>query len=758
VGLTVSDLQDPGDLEIVKIMIINESPIITVTVSTYGCIRSWFAPLSFLTAVDIMPIVDSPEFGHTFVPIDSLTSSPRSSTVSTSVLDWNSNSGSEGFSVRSLDHEQYVQSSPATPDIPTFSPNPPSATTSLPDDDQTFASFNSAAAPVADSVTDTVTSDTFAYHNLLSALDERLTLQDSVAQWQNHSYRETAGLDNRSGSPSDLLDDGVHDKPHISSLPSPNRSLATESSVSAVTVKPSLHVSSLFLPPSPPAPPAPCPPQVYSASPSVVSNQTQSESISIAQYFQRKAANAEEAVPVQPQVLRPISAASCLSYISNPVVIPLPDPSAVPLLTTWQDLISKAEKTSSSPTAYSPPTRPARCSSSWGIPSSRPRTSQMENNNPGSQFLPFIGSSKVTSHLSRGFDTQESNLKNHSPSKPAWPIPPVMFEPLTVKPIKPAVNLCPTNIHDRPQPCVKLSYGSLHGKIPGKSTNRPVPPSSRDQSSPYPFYNWQGLDLPHPSPWSNEARLGDIGQASPESIDSVLPPPPSTPSVSSHTHPGSPESPISAIPPSPPLVELQPPYLRHPTPSNVPPYIPPTPPAPLFNGAYSTTQRTSRALPIPSISRTFGSHTQAPPYTPRYTDSTLPRDMHLSAAPPTPWGPTPRRLRFAPLPPTPSAGLHYTGAPPPCSTQPYTTPLYTAPLPPYPLYPMPYPLHAQAPVPQTPAPISTPYSSWRPGPTNSSPLWTPHHVFWYSDGSIVFRVCHSFFVFLPLENAYNSFW
>ena len=738
-----------------------------------------------------MPIVDSPEFGHTFVPIDSLTSSPRSSSVSTSVLEWNSNSGSEEFSVRSS-HGRCVQSSPATPDIPAFSPNPPSPRSFLPDDDQTFASFNSAPAPVADSVTDTVTTDTFAYHNLLSALDERLTLQDSVAQWQNHSYRETAGLDNRSGSPSDLLDDGVQDnKQHINSAPSPNRSLATESSVSAVTAKPSLHVSSLFLPPNSPPIPTHC--QLH-ASPCASPNQSQSEGISIAQYFQLKAANnAEEAVPAQPQVrgqqvIRPVSAASCLSYTSsvqNPVAVPLPDPSAEPpLFSTWQDLISKADKNSSSPTAYSPPTRPPRCSSSyssWYQPLSRPKTLQMENNNPGSQPNAFTGS-KVTLHSSQGSD---------SPTRPAWPIPPVIcpFEPVTLKPIKPAANMCPTNIHDRPQPCVKNVYGSLHGKTPGKSANRPVPPSSRDQSSPFPLYNWQGSDHPypipwlnHPVPWSNEPRTRDIGQASPESIDSVLPPPPSTPSVSSPIHPGSPDSPISAVPPSPPPVELQPPYLRHPTPSNVP-YVPLTPPAPPLNGGYN--QRTSRALPIPSVSRTcgsqnqapgshtqapgshiqapgshipaLGSHIQAPPYTPRYTDSTLPRDMHLSAAPPTPWGPTPRRLRFAPLPPTPSAGLHY-NAPPPCSTQPYTTPLYTAPLPPYPLYPMPYPLNGQAPAPQTPAPISTPYSSWRPvnGPSNSSPLWTPHHVFWYSDGSIVFRVCHSF-VFPPLKIAYSSF-
>ena len=676
--------------------------------------------------------------------------------MSTSVLEWNSNSGSEGFSVRSLDHEQYIESSPPTPDIPTFSPNAPSQTASLPDDDQTFASFNS-AAPVADSVTDTVTSDTFAYHNLLSALDERLTLQDSVAQWQNHSYRETAGLDNRPESPSDLLDDGVHDKQHISSAPSPNRSLATESSVSAVTAKPSLHVSSLFLPPSPPAIALPAPP-IYSASPSEISSQTQSGSISIAQYFQLKAANVEEAVPVQPQLIRPISAASCLSYTSSvqqtPVAVPLPDRSAeAPLLTTWQDLISKVDKSSTSTTAYSPPSRPPRCSSgysSWYQPLSRPRTSQMENINAGSQFNPFF-SSKVTPPSSQGSDTLDCNLKSHSPSKSAWPIPPAVpcqFEPVTLKPVKPVINPRPTIILDRPQPCAKVTCGSLHGKIPGKSTSYPDPPSSRDQSSPIPIINWHGSDLSRPSPWgwSNEHRVRDIGQASPESVDSVLPPPLSTPSVSSPRTPtrlGSPRSPISAIPPSPQRVELQPPYLRHPTPSNVP-YVPPTPPAPPLNGVY--TQRTSRALPIPSISRTFGSHTQAPPYTPRYTDCTLPRDMHLSAAPPTPWGPTPRRLRFAPLPPTPSAGLHYTNAPPPAPTQPYTTPLYTAPLPPYPLYPMPYPLPAQAPAPQTPAPISTPYSSWRPGPTNSSPLWTPHHVFWYSDGSIVFRVCHPFFV------------
>ena len=688
-----------------------------------------------------MPIVDSPEFGHTFVPIDSLTSSPRSSTVSTSVLEWNSNSGSEGFSVRSLDN---VQSCPATPDIPAFSPNPLSQATSLPDDDQTFASFNS-AAPVADSITDTVTSsDTFAYHNLLSALDERLTLQDSVAQWQNHSYRETVGLDNRPDSPSDLLDNDVPDKPLVNSAPSPNRSLATESSVSAVTAKPSLHVSSLFLPPGPPAIALPAPP-VYSAAQSVVSNQTQSESISIAQYFQLKAANAEEAVPVPPHVdgpMRPISAASCLSYTSSvqtPVAVPLPDRSAEsPLLTTWQHLIN-ADKSSNSRTAYSPPTRLPRYSSgyaSW----CRPRTSQTESYNTGSQFNPFV-SGKATPASIQGSDTRESNLKNHSPCRLARRTPPAIhsqFEPVTLKPIKPVINLAPEVLLDSPQPA-KISCGPLHGKMAGKSTSHPVPPSSRDQSSPIPIINWQA-DLPRPSPWEWSYQCGGrIGLTSPESTDSVLPPPASTPSVNCPTRPGSPGSPISAIPPSPPRVELQPPYLRHPTPS-IRPYVPLTPPAPPSNGAY--TQRTSRALPIP---------TQAPPYTPRYTDSTLPRDMHLSAAPPTPWGPTPRRLRFAPLPPTPSAGQHYTGAHPPGSTQPYATPLYTAPLPPYPLHPMPYPYNAQAPAPQTPAPISTPYSSsWRPGPTNSSPLWTPHHVFWYSDGSIVFRVCHSL-VFPPLK-------
>ena len=711
-----------------------------------------------------MPVIDSPGFGHTFVPIDSLTSSPRSSTVSTSVLEWNSNSGSEinssseGFSVRSLDNEQFVQSNPTTPDIPTFSPEPPSLKTSLPDDDQTFASFNS-AAPVADSASNTVTSDTYLYHNLLSALDERLTLQDSVTQWQNHSYRETAGLDNRPDSPSDLGDD-VHDKPHTSSAPSPNRSLATESSVSAVTAKPSLHVSSLFLPPSPPAPPAP--PQVYPPSPSVVSNQTQSESISIAQYFQLKAANAEEPGPVQPQVLRPISAASCLSYASSaqtPVAVPLPDRSTeAPLLhQTWQDLLSKVDKHLNPATAYSPPTRARRCGY-------RPRTSQMEDNNTGSQLNPFI--TKVIPPSLQGSNALGSNLKSHAPSRPAWTPPAIthQFEPITLKPI--VIRSSPTNIHDRPQASVTNINTSLNGKTPGKSTNPPVPPSSRDvtsvafspngnqivsgsqdqsvrvyQSSPYSIFNCQGSDLPS---WFGEPPIRISREASPESIDSVLPPPLSTPSVSSPTRRGSPGSPISAIPPSPTRVELQPPYLRHPTPSNAP-YVPLTPPAPPLNGAYSTTQRTSRALPIPSISRTFGSHTQAP-YTPRYTDSTLPRDMHLSAAPPTPWGPTPRRLRFAPLPPTPSAGLHYTGAPG-CTQpypQPYPAPLYTAPLTPYPLNPMPYPYHAQAPVPQTPAPISTPYSSWRYGATGSSPPWTPHHVFWYSDGSIIFRVCHSF--------------
>jgi len=118
--------------------------------------------------------------------------------------------------------------------------------------------------------------------------------------------------------------------------------------------------------------------------------------------------------------------------------------------------------------------------------------------------------------------------------------------------------------------------------------------------------------------------------------------------------------------------------------------------------------------------------------TSRYTGSTLPRDMHLSAGPPT-WGPTPRRLRFAPLPPTPSTGLPYLGNP--SSGLPYT-----APLPPYPHpYPMSYPY--QGPAPQIPAPVSTPYSSWwRPATLNSSQCWAPHPVFWYSDGSIVFRI------------------
>ena len=693
-----------------------------------------------------MPIVDSPEFGHTFVPIDSLTSSPRSGTVSTSVLEWDSNSGSEGFSVRSLDNEQYAQSGPATPDIPTFSPNALSQTTSLPDDDQTFASFNS-AAPVADSATDTVTSsDTFAYHNLLSALDERLTLQDSVTQWQNHSYRETVG---RADSPSDLIDDAVPDNLLIRSTPSPNRSLATESSVSAVTAKPTLHVSSLFLPPSPPAIALPAPP-VYSTPPSVVSNQTQSEGISIAQYFQLKAANAEEAVPVPPHVdglNRPISAASCLSYTSSvetPVAVTPPKRSPeAPLLTTWQDLISKVDKGSSSTTAYSPSTRTPRCSStysSWYRPLSRSMTSQMESNSTGSQFNPFFG--KVTPPSSQGSDTRESNVKKHSPSGLAKLTPPNIpsrFGSVTYLPTKPLINPPPTVNLDRQQPCAKATCVPSYGKMPGKSTIHPVPPS-RIQSSPIPIINWQGSDLPRPSPWgwSNEFRIRDagrIGLVSPESTDSVLPPPPSTPSVSSRTRPGSPESPISAVPPSPPRVELQPPYLRHPTPSNAP-YVPLSPPAPPLNRSCSTNQRTSRALPIP---------TQAPPYTPRYTDSTLPRDMHLSAAPPTPWGPTPRRLRFAPLPPTPSAGQHYPSAPPPVPTQPYATPLYTAPIPPYPLYPMPYPYNAQAQAPQTPAPISTPYCSWRSGPTNPTPPWTPHHVFWFSDGSIVFRVCRSFF-------------
>ena len=88
-------------------------------------------------------IIDSFKFGHAFVPINSLTGSSRSSSGSTSDLEWNSNLGSEGFSVRSLGHEQ-VQSCPPSPDIPTLSPNPSSPKTSLSDHDPLFMSFNSA--------------------------------------------------------------------------------------------------------------------------------------------------------------------------------------------------------------------------------------------------------------------------------------------------------------------------------------------------------------------------------------------------------------------------------------------------------------------------------------------------------------------------------------------------------------------------------------------------------------------------------------
>ena len=711
-------------------------------IRTLVCSISVFEDPHYLlsSTVDIMPIIDSPEFGHAFVPIDSLTGSPRSSTGSTSVLEWNSNSGSEGFSVRSLDH---VQSTPPTPDIiPTFSSNLSSPKTSLPDHDEIFASFNS-AAPATDSVTTTVTSDTSVdeYHNLLSALQERLTLQDSVTQWQNYSYRETAGFD-RADTPSDieLIDNAISDKPHNNLVSSPNRSLATDSSISAATAKPSVHVSSLFLPPAPPTPPTPptpSTPHLYTISPSVMSNHSQSEGISIAQYFQLKAA--KEAEPVQPPVdgpLRPISAASCLSYASSvqsPASVPLPD-----LHERWHDLMPKVEH-SSCTMALSPPTPAPQCSSSyrsWYKPtyspsysppapltpqscfpitlrSSPPRKSQMgNNNNTGSQFNPFIG--KVTPPSLQGADTPESNLKSHAPSKPGWPIPPATscpLEPVTLKPIQPIIPNSPRNIHDRPSPSVTYNYGSLHGKVRGKPTNRPVPPRSQASRSPDP-------------------RIRDIGQVSPASTDSVLLPPPSTPSVSSPTRPASPRSArsASAVPPSPPL-----------------PYVPLTPiPASPLNGGYASTQRTPRALPIPSISRTFGSHTQTP-YMPRSPCSTLPRDMHLSAAPPTPWGPTPRRLRFAPLPHTPS-GLPYTSAP--SYTQPYTAPSYAAPQ--YPLYSASYPYQSHAPAPQIPAPVPAPYPSWRPGPTiNSSPLWTPHPVFWYSDGSIVFRVCQSFLFFFP---------
>ena len=712
-----------------------------------------------------MPLIHSPEYDRALVAIASLTGSPRSSTGSTSVLEWNSNSGSEGFSVRSL---EYAQSSPPTPDIPTFSPNLSSSKTSLSDHDQTFVSFNS-AAPVTDSVTTTLTGDTSVdeYHNLLSALEERLTLQDSVTQWQDQSYRKTAGLD-RPDTPSDieLLDGAIHDKPATS----PKRSCTTDSSSSALTAKPA-HVSSLFFPTAgltPPTPPTLSTPQLYSVSPSVVSNQSQLEGISIAQYFQLKAA--KEAEPVQPQVdglLRPISAASCLSYTSSArssVASPLPDPPVeAPLLhqtQIWHDWISKADKTSSSTTAYPQPTRPPRSSSIhpfWyqptypsalssptrnGLPdldSSPSAKSPMENNNIGSQFSQPV--TIVTHPPTQAADTLESNLKSHAPSKSAWPIPPAIssqFEPVAHKSITP--NPCLTNIHNCPP---THTYGPLHGNTPGKSVNCPVPAPSQAGSPE--VFDWRP-DFSCTSPW--KARFRDIRQTSPESTDSVLPPPPSTPSVSSLTRPGSRSgSPMSAsgAPPGSPLVNLQQPYLRHATPSHVPyESLTPTPASPV-NGAY-TSQRTPRALPIPSISRPSGSYGPTP-YMSRYTGSTLPRDMHWGATPATPWGPTPRRLRFAPLPPTPSAAVPFPYASAPGCTQP--TPSYTTPLPLYPSYPVSYPYHTPAPAPvtQLPAPISAPYyPSWRSGPTNNPCApWTPHPVFWYSDGSIVFRVCHSFF-------------
>jgi len=730
-----------------------------------------------------MPILDSPDFGHAFVPIDSLTSSPRSSTGSASVLEWNSNSSSEGLSLRSLDNEQHFHNSPPTPRIPSpLSPNPPSPKEYLPnnDIDRLFASIKS-AAPKVDSVSNTVTSDTFIdeYRNLLGALEGRLTLQESVTQWQNHSYRETAaGLD-RPETPSviERPDNAVQEKHHNSTAPSPNRSVGANSSISAVTATPTPHVSSLFLPPAPPKP------HVYPTSLSVVSDRSESEGISIAQYFQLKAAKAEE-VPVHPAVggpPRPISAASCLSYastveslIQTPVVGLLPDRGVeAPLLhETWHDLIPKVGKDSSSTTpstrhpprptypgtssyqaceghTYSPYFGPSIGFGRFLDPdSSSSRKSQMEHNNIGCQFNPFA--TKVTPLSSQSTDTLGSNLKSHAPSRTTWPVPPIrppcQFEVVTpsLKPIVPNIR-GPPNI--RQPPYVASPYDSFYGKVP-KLANRPVPPSSLQAPiCTYPTFNCQlppPTTLPRQFPRSNGARTRDLGRASPGSTDSVLPPPlvlSSTPSVSVRWPSPMPSaSPISAsaIPPSPPQVDLQPAYVRHVTAtresngfSSSVPYALSTPsPAPPLNEAYTSTHRPARALPIPSISKPLAQT----PYTPRYTGSTLPRDMHLRAGPPT-WGPTPRRLRFAPLPPTPSAGLPYTGNF--SSTLPYATPL-----PPYPLYPMSYPY--QAPASQIPPPVSTPYSSWRPAAINSSQYWTPHPVFWYSDGSIVFRVCHSF--------------
>ena len=665
-----------------------------------------------------MPATDSPYFAGALVPVHTLTGSPRSSTGSTSVLEWNSNSGSEGFSVRSLDN---LHSTLSSPYIPPLSPDSPPSKQPLPVHDQMSASSTS-AAPTVDSVTN-VTNDTFVdeYRNLLNSLEERLTLQDSVTQWQNHSYRETTGLSHdRPETPSDieLLDDTVQDNQYNITAPSPNCTITSNSSTSAVTAKPS-RLSSLFMPPSPK-------PHVYVPSPSLMSNHNKSESISIAQYFQLKAAKSDEAEQVQPPVdrpSRPISAASCLSYVSTvqpPVDLSLPDRTVEAPLPhqTWHDMIfSYPTKTSSfrEPT-YSPLFGPTVRDCFPG-PHSPSKKLQIESDND-LQVNPF--SSKVT---------PQTNLKGHSPISPATSC---QLKDATLKPIKLIIppSPCLTNFHGRQHPpTARVTFASdfLDEKV-SKSINRPVsPPSLQAPSSPYPTSNWNMTaqrTCHRPGPRSNEPRTINIGQASPQSTDSGLAP---TPSVSVGWPSPSPltGSTISgcAIPPSPPAMALRPSCVSdasesNGTPRNVP-FIPlsipstPSPASPL-NGAYGSNQRTPRALPTP---RTFGSC-----YTPRYTGSTLPRDMHLSAGPPT-WGPTPRRLRFAPLPPTPSAG-------PPCTG---STP-YIPPLPPYPFY-VPHPYQPPAPPP-----------SWYRG-TKSCQPWAPHPVFWYSDGSIVFHVCHSFFFF-----------
>lgn len=689
-----------------------------------------------------MPILDSPDFDRAFVPIDSLTSSPRSSTESTSVLEWNSNSGSEGFSVRSLDHQQYFHTSPPTPCIPSISPRPREHP--FPGRDEAFTIFAS-AEPIVDSVSDTLASGTFTdeYRDLLGALGEKLSLMSSVTQWQNQP-----GFDRPETPSGRVIEDiphTIHDKQSNNIATSPNRSVAT-SSISAVTATPSLHVSSLFLPPAPPKP------YVYPAPTSAVSNHTESKSISIAQYFQIKAAKSEEAEP-QPPVdgpARPISTASYLSYTSSaaslkaaspvqtPVALPLPDHDreAPSLHETWHELIPKVGKRPSS-TRVNPPS-PRGLPTFWNCildSHSSSRQPQMENNNTASPFNPFT--TQITPPPSQGTDTLAGNLKSQAPSKATRPIPPAMPSQLevvtpSVKPIKPIVPNLPwlASIPDRQSPYVESPYDSFYGKT-HKSTN-PVGFSLSAPSSAYPC-SMPGR--PRPIPWCMP-RTRDIGQASPESTDSWLPPAPALPSTSSVSarwpSPTPSESQISASarPPSP--VTLQP---ESNGPSSNMPYLP-------LMGDIRP-----RALPIPNLPKLSGTYSQAP-YTPRYTGSTLPRDMPLRAGPPA-WGPTPRRLRFAPLPPTPSAGLPFPTIP--SSTLPYTTPL-----PPYPLHPMPYPY--PPPAPQIPAPVSTPYSSWRNGPQNSSPLWAPHPVFWYSDGSIVFIVCRSLFLVHLKKMLMIPFW